>query len=85
MNHTYQNSFYNPHNRMSKPFFTCEHRPVKHKGFEIYNRIKSISKGGDCWDIVKDGVCIGMNAGLNGAKRRIDEGRFPQPQKARKQ
>lgn len=24
-------------------------------------------------DIVKDGICIGMYAGINGAKKRIDE------------
>jgi hypothetical protein len=26
-----------------------------------------------CFDIVKEGVCIGMRAGINGAKKEIDD------------
>ena len=47
-------------------------RPTSYNGFQIYHRIKSYSAGGDCFDIVKDGVCVGQYAGLSGAKRAID-------------
>jgi hypothetical protein len=68
MNATYTNSFFNPERKDVPKELTTEAKPVAYKGHLIYERIK-----GTCWDIVFDGVCIGMNAGLNGAKRRIDE------------
>lgn len=45
----------------------CDKEPVNYNGFLIYERAK-----GTVYDVVKDGACIGMYAGLNGAKRNID-------------
>lgn len=65
---TYSNSFHNPLNRDSKPEIICESKPVEYKGHLIFERIKGV-----CYDVVKDGVCIGMRAGISGAKRFIDK------------
>lgn len=62
----YKNGFYRTPGAM-KPVFTCDKEPDEYKGFLIYERVKDI-----CFDIVKDGVCVGMNSSLNGAKERID-------------
>lgn len=63
----YKNKFYSPKLQDSKPFIETDVTPVKYQGYLIYERIKGI-----CFDIVKNGVCIGMYAGLNGAKGAID-------------
>lgn len=63
---TYKNSFHNPKWQDSKPKITTDAEPIEYNKHLIYQRQK------DCFDIVKDGVCIGMYAGLNGAKNRID-------------
>lgn len=63
---TYANSFYSPRNQESKPTITTNAIPIKYKGYLIYQRQKEV------FDIVIDGRCIGMYAGLNGAKNRID-------------
>lgn len=68
----YKNSFYNPKDQNSKLFIETEISPIEYKGFEIYQRIKSNNSSSNVFDIVKDGVCVGMNAGLNGAKKKID-------------
>lgn len=49
-------------------FYETDVSPVAYKGYLIYQRIK-----GTCFDIVKDSVCLGQYAGINGAKKRIDE------------
>lgn len=67
MIYTYQNPWHNQDDRYSRPLFECEKRPTEYKGYKIYHRIK------DCFDIVKDGVCISQMAGLNGAKKAIDK------------
>jgi hypothetical protein len=64
----YKNSFYSPEHKGELPEFTTDATPIDYKGFQIYQYIK-----GSVWHTVKDGVCIAMNAGPNGAKRRIDE------------
>jgi hypothetical protein len=66
----YKNSFYKKSTPESKPVLFCDKGPVEYKGYLIYQRMK------DCFDIVKDGVCIGMYAGINGAKKSIDNGKF---------
>lgn len=63
----YKNKFYSPKCQDSKPVIETDAKPVEHKGCLIYERIKGI-----CFDIVKNGVCVGMYAGLNGAKDAID-------------
>lgn len=64
----YKNPFYSPKIMDSKPIIETDATPVKYKGFLIYERIKGV-----CFDIVKDGVCVSMYAGLNGAKGAIDQ------------
>jgi len=63
---TYRNSFYNAKYQDSRPDITTDAKPEHYEGYMIHRRSK------DVFDIVKDGVCIGMSAGLNGAKRKID-------------
>lgn len=63
----YKNSFYSKTTPESKPVLFTDAKPVEYKGFLIYERIK-----GHCFDIVKNGVCVGMRAGINGAKKYID-------------
>lgn len=63
----YTNPFYSPKILGSQPEIQTDVQPIEHKGYLIYERIK-----GSVWDIVKDGICVTMMAGLNGAKRAID-------------
>jgi hypothetical protein len=63
----YKNTFYNQTVNDSKPVIQTEVTPKEYKGYLIYERIKGV-----CFDIVKDGACIGMYAGVNGAKGFID-------------
>lgn len=63
----YKNQFYSPKNSDSKPVIETDAKPAQYKGYLIYERIKGV-----CFDIVKNGVCVGMYAGLNGAKQAID-------------
>ncbi|WP_099368052.1 hypothetical protein [Sphingobacterium sp. 1.A.4] len=64
----YRNSFHDSMSHDSKEFITTEASPIEYKDHLIYERIKSV-----CFDVVKDGVCIGMYAGINGAKGFIDK------------
>ena len=64
---TYKNLFYNKHYQGSRERYECDKNPIIYRGYEIHQY--SFSQ----WHIVIDGECIGMNAGLNGAKRRIDQ------------
>jgi len=64
---SYKNPFYRKSIPGSKPVLTTDVTPMHYKGYLIYKRLH------DCFDIVKNGVCVGMNAGLKGAKKRIDE------------
>jgi hypothetical protein len=69
---TYKNKFYNPQINTSKPIIETDSTPVEYKGYLIYHRIKNNGKWGDIFDIVKNGECVGMYAGMNGAKQKID-------------
>lgn len=62
----YKNSFYNKNTQGSQSVLSCDKPPEKYKGYLIYHRLSR------CYDIVKNGVCIGMYAGPNGAKSHID-------------
>jgi hypothetical protein len=64
---TYTNPFYSAKFDNSKPAITTEAIPIEYKGYLIYERVKK-----QVFDIVQDGVCIGMYAGINGAKRWLD-------------
>lgn len=69
---TYKNLFYNAKNMDSKRVFSTEEKPIEYKGFQIFHRIRSSNPSANCFDVVINGVCIGMYAGLNGAKMYID-------------
>ncbi len=70
---SYINSFYENDKKERNPVLTTHSKPVEYKGYLIYHRISGTTKNGDVFDSVKDGVCVGMSAGLNGAKNRIDK------------
>ena len=67
----YKNSFYHPMLRGSEKTIKTNAKPVKYRGMLIYHRIVSRNKSANCFDIVKDGVCVGMCAGIDGAKVKI--------------
>lgn len=65
---TYRNPWYKPNSKEYGPeFYTTNAKPVEYRGYLIYQRIK-----GTVWDCVKDNVCQTQAAGINGAKRLID-------------
>jgi hypothetical protein len=64
----YKNPFYSPKIMDSRPVIETDAKPLEHNGYLIYERIKGV-----CFDIVKNGVCVSMMAGLNGAKKAIDQ------------
>jgi hypothetical protein len=65
----YRNSFYNPSHGHDPEFYETDAKPVEYQGCLLYQRIK-----GCCWDVVKDGVCIGQYGGRSGAEAFIDRG-----------
>lgn len=65
----YKNSFYSPRVIGSYESFRYSN-PVNYKGYLIFHYSK------DVFHIVKDNICIGMMAGINGAKKRIDNNEF---------
>ena len=65
---TYKNPWHKPQNPMSGPEnYSTDSKPVLYRDYLIYERIS-----GNVWDVVKNGACITQMAGLNGAKRAID-------------
>lgn len=64
---TYKNSFYENDKQNRSEFINCDKKPIEYKGFLIYHRWTEL------FDIVKNGVCVGMYAGINGAKKKIDQ------------
>lgn len=64
----YLNPWYKKYNRYSSPeYFQTKGIPIKYNGYLIFHRVPEI------WDVVKNNVCITQMAGINGAKRAIDE------------
>jgi len=63
----YRNFFYSSTRGGDPEFYTTDARPIPYKGFLIYRRLPN------CFDIVKDGICVGQYAGLSGARGVIDE------------
>ena len=65
----FKNSFYDPNNgRYSIEYHTYSENDFveSYYGYDIWRYSHSQ------WDIGKDGVIVGMRAGLNGARRKID-------------
>jgi len=69
----YKNPFHSEKYQGSTAIIETDVKPAQYKGYLIYHRIKTNTPGGNVFDIVNDGVCVGMRAGINGAKTRIDE------------
>ena len=69
---TYINTFYQKYTPCSSEHIATNETPREYKGYKIYHRVKSNQPGGNIYDVVKDGKCIGMYAGFNGAKSLID-------------
>lgn len=69
---TYKNSFYENDTKNRTKLLRTDAKPIEYCGYLIYHRIKSTTESADVFDIVKDSVCIGMYAGINGAKKAID-------------
>ncbi|SDF83107.1 hypothetical protein [Thalassobaculum litoreum] len=64
----YRNPFHKPHDSSYGPaIYETDATPEEYGGYLIYRRLPN------CWDVVKDGVCITQRAGPNGARRAIDE------------
>jgi hypothetical protein len=70
---TYKNTFYSPKIPGSTEQITTAAQGEEYCGHLIYHRLKSTCRDGNIFDIVNGGECIGMCAGINGARRRIDE------------
>jgi hypothetical protein len=65
----YRNSFYDSVHGYDPEFYETDAKPVEYKGYLLYQRLH-----GRCWDVVKDGVCIGQYAGRSGAQAFVDRG-----------
>jgi hypothetical protein len=64
---TYRNPWHKPLQSIYGPaHFECTAAPAEHRGFLIYRRLPN------CFDVVKDGVCLHQRAGLRGAHNAID-------------
>ncbi len=67
--HSYQNPWHNPIKPEYGPaFYSTGAKPEPYMGYLIFQRIERV-----VWDVVKDGVCVTQRAGINGAKRFIEE------------
>jgi len=64
---TYLNSFYKENLKEGSKYINTDSIPVEYKRHLIYRRNLNV------FDIVKNDICIGVYAGINGAKGRIDQ------------
>lgn len=66
---TYINTFHDPmDDKLGPSVFEVVAEPVEYNGFLIYRRQP------DAYDVVKEGLCLGIYAGLKGAIKSIDSG-----------
>ena len=56
----YINSFYNSRYQDSKFEIETDIVPIKYKGYLIYHRLRTTFEYGDIFEVVKDGVCVGI-------------------------
>ena len=70
---TYKNPWHRVNSTESGPaFYSTDAKPVEYRGYVLYHRIPGAS-GRGCWDVVKDGVCVGQYAGPSGARQFVDK------------
>lgn len=62
----YRNIFWSARS-LDPQVYETDAKPTKYRGHVIYQRIK-----GHCWDVVRDGDCIGQYAGERGARDFVD-------------
>lgn len=72
MKYTYKNPFYHPSYSGSRPEYGTNEPPIEYKGYQIFHRIKSTSKDGDCCDLVKDGAIISQRVTVRSCKAFVD-------------
>jgi hypothetical protein len=70
---SYKNPFHSNKYQGSVPVIITDANPIEYKDYLIYHRLKSKTHDANIFDIVKDNICLGMCAGLNGAKISIDQ------------
>ena len=64
----YKNPWHNPQRTGDAPeYYTTDVLPALYRDFEVYHRIKSYRPGGNCFDVVYNGVCVAQMAGFKGA------------------
>lgn len=63
----YYNKFHQRHNVYSKEYYDRQDK------FEIYLDYEIHKQSKDLYHIVKDNICVGMCAGINGAKDKIEK------------
>lgn len=63
----YRNSFYRAVTGCDPEFYITDAKPIEYRGHTLYQRIH-----GRCWDVVRNGVCIGQYVGKSGATGFID-------------
>lgn len=54
----YRNQWFNPMHGHDPEIYRTDAKPIEYRGYFFYERIK-----GRCWDIVRNGVCVGQRAG----------------------
>lgn len=68
---SYRNSFWTP-TSIDPQTYIVYARPVEYRGYQIFHRIKGSRPSRNCFDLVKDGVCVRQMCGLEGCKRAAD-------------
>jgi hypothetical protein len=61
----YTNTFWST-GSLDPRVYRTEAKPKEYRGFLLYKRLEC------CWDVVKDGACVGQYAGRSGAERFVD-------------
>lgn len=70
---TYKNPWHKPNKPEYGPAeYSTEAAPIHYRGYSLYERIPG-PIGRCCWDVVKDGACVGQYAGPNGARGFVDQ------------
>ena len=66
MTKKYYNKYHQTHDIYSKEYYDRQEKFEIYRGYEIHKLSKNL------YHIVKDNICVGMCAGLNGSRDKID-------------